>query len=335
MAVTIKDVAKETNLAISTISKYINGGNIREKNRKIIEEAIAKLNYRPNSLARGLRQAKTYTVGLIVESVNTQYNAQLSSYIESTFRNLGYMIVLCCHQNNPKVLGETIEFLVEKKVDGIILSPIKDSPECIGKAINYDIPIVIIDQSVKQYELDYVFSDRVGAAYDAVEYFVNNGHRDIAIITGPMEYQSSIESLRGYKRVLEDYEIDVNEDFVITCDYKSRLVFQNMLQLWNNKKKPTALLISNYNMCMGIMMAVHNLNICIPNELSLITFDDMELSVVVRPKLTSIRQSIGELAKTVCDIMIQRMEGDYSDFPKKIRMKTTLIKRDSVRSYTV
>ncbi len=332
MAVTIKDVAKETNLAISTISKFMNGGTVRIENQKLIEEAILKLGYSPNRSARGLRTSKTYMVGLITGRVNSPHTAAIISEIEKKFRSLGYSVTFATHEENGMQAKDYVDYMVERGVDGLISTPIGSGRDYLKGAVEKEIPVLLLEERCGDMQTDCVQVDCCGGAYYMVEHLVESGHRKIAIIKGPEDKMTSKERLKGYLRVLEDYELPVRQEYLVPGDYKYKSGYEGILKLWQLKDRPTALFVSNYDMCLGAMAAVHNLDIRVPEELSVVSFDDFELSVMVRPKLTTIRQPLERMADVACNLLYRRMQGDYSDFPRKIRLKPECIYRDSVKT---
>lgn len=333
MAATIKDVARETNLAISTISKYMNGGTVREENRKLIEAAVQKLGYSPNHMARGLRTSKTYMIGLVTGWVISPHTAKIVSEIEKKFRQLGYSITLAAHEEDGIQAKDYVDYMVDRGVDGIISAPVGTEEDYLKSAVEQKVPVVVLEEKCGGIWTDCVQVDCCGGAYCAVEHLIEEGHHDIAIIKGQDHKLTSQERLRGYLRVLEDYEYPVKQEYMISGDYTYKSGYEGIQKLWELEKKPTAVFVSNYDMCLGAMAAVHNLNIRVPEELSVISFDDFELSVMVRPKLTTIRQPLERMADAACNLLYRRMQGDYSDFPRKIRLKPECIYRDSVKSY--
>ncbi len=331
MGVTIKDVAKEADVAISTVSKYLNGGSVRSENKKAIEAAIRKLNYSPNNVARGLRTSRTYRVGLVTGSGDNPHMATLLDEIERQLWKDGYSLTYlnteCCDENTVR---EYIDFVAETGVDGIIVTASGNSRDCLQRARECGIPVVIMEECYTDVPTDCVQVDCAGGAYQAVEYLVNAGHHRIAAICGPESYVTASERYRGYLRVMEDYEIPVREEYLVNGRFKYDGGYECIKKIWELPERPTAVFITNYLMCMGAMEAVCELGIRVPEELSVIAFDDFALSVMVRPKLTAVRQPLIELADEVCRILVRRINGDYSDFPRKVRLKPAFIERSSV-----
>ncbi|MCD7867175.1 MAG: LacI family transcriptional regulator [Clostridiales bacterium] len=333
MAVTIKDVARETNLAISTISKYMNGGTVRLENKERIEAAIQKLGYVPNDAARGLRTSRTYMVGVVMGTIDSPHTAGILAEIESRMRSLGYALNYVSHEQNLNQTEKGIRYLLEKGVDGILVTPMDDGGDLSRQFHYQNVPAVVVEKYGNKADLDYVQVDNCGGAYEIVEHLVKNGHRRIAIVKGPDYDITARERLQGYLRVFEDYGYEICPEYMVEGSFNYRSGYEGIQKLWKLPERPTAVFITNYDECLGAMAAVYNLGIRVPEELSVVSFDDFAYSVMVRPKLTVVRQPLKELADEACDLLLRRMKGDYSDFPRRVRLKSTCIYRDSVQAY--
>lgn len=336
MAITIKDVAKETNLAISTISKYMNGGNVRIENREVIEEAIRKLGYRPNRAAQGLRSSKTYMVGLVVESMENQFFSLVTEHIERALKAKGYSLLICCHRDRIEKAKKSVDFLTEKQVDGIIIVAVSGEIDYMESARGKDIPVVVLDRIPRGLYYDSVSSNSATGMYCGVEYLVRMGHRNIGIITGTVFGNPCIENgnerLAGYLRVLEDYCLPINNANIKKGDFSFESGYRGLNELMTSKEPPTAIVTSNYNMTLGAVTAIHNLKLKIPEDISFVAFDDLEFSVITNPNLTSIRQPVEEIAWKSVELLLRRIGGDYMGFPQNIKLPTTFHERESVRS---
>lgn len=331
-AATIKDVAAETNLAISTISKYLNNGPVKAENKAKIETAIKKLNYRPNVNARGVRSAKTYMVGLMTNYTDSHYFAKIFGEIERILKEHNYSVVFVSHKDNQEKTREMSRFLADKQVDGVILVPLADK-ESFEPILDAGIPLVTLDRKIK--EVDCVQSKSTLGTYEAVEYMIQKGHRHIGIITGTAKKCGGCiegnERLKGFYRALEDYALPVREDWIIEGDFEKDSGYEGMKQLWQRKAHPTALFISNYYMTLGAMGAIRELNIRIPEELSVAVFDDLEFSRIVRPKLTAVKQNMEEIARSATCLLLDRMSRKDKRPHQTIRIPTEFIVRESVQ----
>lgn len=338
MAVTIKDVAKETNLAISTISKYINGGKVREKNRKKIEIAIEKLGFVPNDAARGLRTFRTYTVGLITGGGTNQHTATLISETEKQLRNRGYSMTSISlgpvgQEEDGYRIKQYVDYLVDRGVDGLIIAPLKKDVDYLESARLRDIPVVLIEERrvLENKNICSVLVDCTGGSYEIVEHLVKMGHSKIGIIKGPSYKLTAMERCTGYKRVMEDYGIPLRKEYMVEGDYTYKAGYEGILKLCSLKERPTAVFATNYDTCLGALEAIRKLGLKIPDDISLVTFDDYDLSVVIRPHLTAVRQPLAQMAEVASWMLYRRMNGEDTLCPTTIRLKPQCFYRDSVK----
>ncbi len=329
MSVTIKDVAKATGLSLSTISKYINGGNVRDYNKKKIDEAIESLEFFPNAMARGLRSSKTFSVGLVIPFLKDGYQAQIAAKFESVLKEAGYIVVLCCHRDDVVLANEALRFLAERKVDGVIFNAIPNGDIKFDPLIYQNIPVVVYEHRIHPDKFDCITVDSVAGAYEAVEHLILQGYKRIATISGDLRNNTAVERYRGYRRALDDYFIPFDSSLVYEGKYDVSSGFIGMNTLWQQDNRPDALFTANYHMCVGAISATQRLHISIPSDLAIVTFDDMEFSQLVHPTLTSIKQPIDQLIAAVIKVLFKRIDGDYTEPFKYLRIKPNLIVRES------
>ena len=185
MAATMKDIARRTGLGLATISSYFNGGNVREKNRIKIEEAIEELHYEVNEVARGLKTNATKTIGVVIPELNNIFCAEIITGMEDILRSHGYATIVCDCRTDKKLEREAVEFLIRRRVDGIINMPVDETGAHLKRFQKTGRPIVLIDRRIQGIPCDSVLVDNQKAAEEAVELFIEKGHRNIGIIGGP------------------------------------------------------------------------------------------------------------------------------------------------------
>ncbi len=335
MGATIKDVAKLCGISIATVSKYINGGNVTKENRKNIENAIKQLDYRVNTFARGLKMNRSMTIGVLVDSVTNTFYTSIISVIEDCLHPKGYSSIICETKESEEIQEQKLEFLVNKGVDGILIFTTHISAELLNTYIQKGEHIVVIDSVVNGVDCDFIATDNISGAYQATEQFILKGHKRIAIITGEEKNFSAVERLKGYKRALEDYRIELDDGLVYQSSYNLNggyNSFKNMVSDANNL--PSAVLIANYFMTIGAVIAINEENINIPEDLSVICFDDLELSNVFKPRLSSISQQTDEMGKRAVELLLERLDGDIKEsriirVAPKILITTSIKKMDN------
>ena len=333
MAATMKDIARRTGLGLATISSYFNGGNVREKNRIKIEEAIEELHYEVNEVARGLKTNATRTIGVVIPELNNTFCAEIITGMEDILRNHGYATIVCDCRTDKKLEREAVEFLIRRRVDGIINMPVDEEGNHLKRFQKTGKPIVLIDRKIQGIDCDSVLVDNKKDAEDAVHYFIERGHRNIGIIGGPEEVFTAQERMAGYCKALESAGIPVRESLIWHGDYTIQGGVRGLEELVQNNPEMTAVFVTNYEMTMGAMIGVNELGIRIPEQLSMIGFDNLQFARACNPKLTIVSQPTDGIAKEVAKVMLDRLEntGEASGELFSEKLETEIIAGKSVR----
>ncbi len=331
IASTIKDVARLAGLSTATISKYLNGFSVKDHNRIKIENAIKALNFSVNSLARGLKTNRTMTIGVLIPRLENIFATSIVSHIERVLLEHGYSTIICDYNHNVELENTKFDFLMSKYVDGIIIMPLGLSEERVMNAMSRDIPIISIDRPMKNRECDVVLVDNMNASYNAVEQLIIRGHKEIGIICGPKDIYTAQERLKGYLRVHEDYGMQVNEDNIKFGDYEVQSGYDLMNSFMKDGGSIDAVFVTNYEMTLGAVMAINEMNIKIPDDLSFIGFDNQQLAAVIKPNLTIVVQPIRQIGECAVDLILKRLGGDKSNHPAMYRLKTELHEGHSIR----
>lgn len=333
MAATMKDIARRTGLGLATISSYFNGGNVREKNRIKIEEAIEELHYEVNEVARGLKTNATRTIGVVIPELNNTFCAEIITGMEDILRSHGYATIVCDCRTDKKLEQEAVEFLTRRRVDGIINMPVDEEGNHLKRFQKTGKPIVLIDRKIQGINCDSVLVDNKKAAEDAVRYFIERGHRNIGIIGGPEEVFTAQERMAGYYKALESAGIPVSESLIWHGDYTIQGGVRGLEELGQNNPEMTAVFVTNYEMTMGAMIGVNELGIRIPEQLSMIGFDNLQFARACNPKLTIVAQPTDGIAREVAKVMLNHLEnaGETSGELFSEKLETEIIAGKSVK----
>lgn len=330
---TIKDVARETGLGIATISKYLNGGNVREKNRAAIEAAIDKLGFTINEFARGLKTSKSHTVGVVIPELSNLFITTIITVVEDILRKKGYGVIICDCRTDTEHEREAVRFLMAKHVDGIINMPVSKNGEHLALALETNIPVVLLDRMIPGLKgrVNAVLVDNIGASAMAVQSLFDSGHEDIGIILGPQEVFTSQQRLLGYSQVLIRNSLQPDNSRIIFSDYSVEGGYESMKRLLQHPDM-TAAFVTNYEMTLGAIIALNEAAIDIPGQISLVGFDNMQLSKVIRPGLTIVTQPLEEIGRNAADILLEKLSGDGADSPCRIvTLSTGMLPGESVR----
>ncbi|WP_236355011.1 LacI family DNA-binding transcriptional regulator [Konateibacter massiliensis] len=307
MAATIRDITKMTGLSLATVSKYLNGGNVLPQNRTLIEEAIETLQYEVNEVARGLAKNRTKTIGVLIPNLDNIFAGTIIAHIEDILRQHDYGTIVCDCRSDIALEEQEIKFLLSKRVDGIITIPTSGNPAYLSSAISRNIPIVLIDRTFENTNLDSVLVDNSEASFRAVSTLIDHGHKSIGIICGNDNEYTARERLMGYYKALEMNNRKIELDFVKRGTLTVEHGYEATKSLLTSGNKPTALYLSNYEITLGAIIAINELGINFPEDISIIGFDNLMLSKVVKPKLWMVVQPMEEIASSAAHIMLDRL----------------------------
>lgn len=328
---TMKDVQKITHLSLSTISRYFNGEAVREENKKKIEAATKTLNYKLNQFARSLKTNKSRIIGFLVPMLDSEFSTSLIVGIEDLLRAHGYGVIVCDSRYNPKLAVSVLDFLIDKNVDGIITIPNDVSGKYLQPARDENIPVVLIDQLTQDFAADAVIVNNRDAAKKAVAEFVRNGHERIGMIAVSEKTFSMNERYYGFCEAIEANALDKENCHIEFTDMAIDSSYAAMKALLQNAPSTTAVFLSNYEITIGAVMALNDLNLQMGKDISVIGFDNQTLAAMIRPKLTIIAQPMASIAKEAAQLMINRLNNPEPDEKTNIvSLPTSLIQGNSV-----
>ncbi|WLD93580.1 LacI family DNA-binding transcriptional regulator [Alkalihalobacillus sp. AL-G] len=328
---TIKDVAKRANVAISTVSRVLNNsGYTSEETRQKVLKTVKELNFRSNMIASAMINKKTSTFGLIIPDIKNIFYGDLTRAVEDMANKYGYNVILCNTDNDLDKEAEYVSFLVRKGVDAIIFSTPEVRDRNIKELIEGypDLPVILLGSTVKGVELDEVLVDNFQGGHTATTHLLKKGHRRIAHITGQTSSYATIERKKGFEEALKEFEVSINEDWIITDEFKIESGYKNGLKLLQEENRPTAVFAGNDAIATGVYRAARELGLSIPEDLSVVGFDDSEYAQILYPLLTTIRTPIGDMGARAVEFGIQTIEGK-KQFKETLVFRPTLIERDS------
>lgn len=321
---TIKDVARLAGVSVSTISKYLNGGNVLEENAEAIRKAIAELDYRVNPFARSLKTQKSRAIGVLLPEMTPPFFGSVVMSLDRTLREHGYHTLISCYSSSYGLERENLQFLINNGIDGLIYAPEDISAEeFYDLTANCSIPTVQIDRMVQGVSSDTVLVDNSDAAYDAVTHLILRGHRRIAIITGPKSVYSAKERLVGYLRALSDNGILYDDNLVISGQYVFGTGYRALETLLELPEPPTAVFVTNYDFTIGLVTAARERGVSIPDDLDIFGFDCVEICTMMRPPLPVVHQPEVQIGALAAEYLIQRLEG-YTGEPRVTKLKCKL-----------
>lgn len=334
MASTIKDIAKHTGLGLATISSYLNGGNVRAENKVKIEAAIEELNFEVNEVARGLKTNKTKTIGVVIPELNNNFCTEIITHMEDILRQHGYATIVCDCRTDKDLEKSAVDFLYRKRVDGIINMPVNSDGSHLSSFHKAKKPIVMIDRKINGIDCDYVLVDNLTAVKKAIKKLIDQGHTRIGMIGGPEDIFTAQERMLGYRIALMDAGIVPEERFIAHGDYTIDGGVNCLKNLARNNKDMTAVFVANYEMTLGTVIGINELGIKIPEELSVIGFDNVEFARACQPKLTIVTQPMHEIAEKVAELILRRIQDNENNNEREfqiIKLQTEIKEGNSIR----
>lgn len=305
MAATIKDIARETKLGYATISAYLNGANVRPKNKERIEAAIQKLGYVRNEYARGLKTHRSMTIGVLIPELANTFSTTIISAMEDELRTRGYGILVCDCRSDSELEGKSLQFLQSKMVDGIIIMPISTDGK-IFDLLAEDTPAVVIDRFTLSERVSHVLINNREISARAARTLTGMGHRQVALISGTRGVYTADERRKGYEeamRLIGCYDESMIYDGGFTVD-GGYLAMKRIIQ---SGGEFTAVFVTNYEMTVGAIIAINEMRRKIPEDFSFIGFDNHDLSKVIIPRLATVNQPLHKIGREAAALLIRQM----------------------------
>lgn len=328
---TIKDVAKLAGVALSTASYAMSGDSkVSAKTREKVLEAAKQLNYQKNGFAMDLKRSHTNTIALILTDLSGPYYSELISSIQDVALSNGYDLIACSSMGGKE--STAVRYLLEKRVDGAIVLAHNITDEILLAASGGRFPIVVMDRLISGEGLIHVVVDSEQGGYSATRYLIEKGHRAISYISGPSNSYDNALRYQGYQRAMSEAGLEektkwkMSGSFVREGGYKA-----TKMLLMQGGELPTAIFYANDEMAIGGMKALKEGGVSVPDDISVIGFDDIQLAEYIQPPLTTIRQPMYESGSLAGHLLFQMLKGETVNDCYKLKIE--LIERKSVNTH--
>ena len=330
MAVTLKDIAEKVGVTESTVSRVLNGiPKASKETREEIFRVAAELGYKPNQIARSLVTKKTHTIGLIISDLSNTYFARVASGIENIASKYNYSLIISTTGGEEKEELKYINLLKEKQVDGLLFASGRMPDSCKKLLRETEIPTVVVAREVEE-ELPSVHIDNFKESYRAVEYLINSGHKKIAMISGNAnDKESGLYRINGYKKALSDNNLKIREELIVEGNFKLQSGISSMEKILNRDSSITAVFAASDEMGVGAIKAIKKAGLRVPEDISVIGFDNNIISLASDPELSTISQPEEELGWKSMEMLYRVINGEKLE-QKKIYLDCELKKRASV-----
>lgn len=331
---TMQEVANRAGVSKATVSRVLSGkGYVSDATKEQIYKAIEETGYRPNLLARNLATNKSQCIGLVV--TNTLYNgtyfSELLSKAAQRLEEQGRQLILVDGKHSAAEEQQAIQFLLDLRCDGIIIYPRFLTTEVLDNIIeHHKQPIMVVNRRLRKHQSHCICCDHQGASFKATQYMIEQGHRDIAFITGSLDSPTALERLSGYREALRQYHIEWQEKLIITGKWSPASGALAIESLLREKITFSALIASNDDMAMGAIKRLHDAGITVPEQISVIGFDNVPIAPYFSPALSSVKDPVSDMMTEVINRLIAMLDGGY--LSRNTLFTSELIIRNSVTS---
>jgi LacI family transcriptional regulator len=327
---TIREVSRLARVSPATVSRVLNGTTpVADLTRDRVLKAVAALDYKPNAFARGLATNRSGGIGITVNEVSSPYFGAFVAGVEQVVRENGIHLMVSSGYADAANEHASIEFLLERRCDGLVVQveELADE-ELIDLVRNGPAPVVVFGRSIAEIEDACVVMNNERGGALAVEYLLEHGHLRIGHVTGPLSFPDARERLTGYRRALEAAGVDHVERYVVESNFQEEGGARAAARLLDRAPEITAIFFGNDQMAAGGMRTLREAGLDVPNDISVVGFDDVFLAQYLTPSLTTVRQPLVDMGRAAANLLLARLENDGREVVH--RFDPELIERQSV-----
>ncbi len=327
----LKEVAKLAGVSVATVSRVINNSaKVSPETVKIVNKAIKKLDFKPSRVAQRLRvkDGRKKLIGLIVPDIQNPFYVDVVRGVEDMSYENGFAIYMCNFAQDESKERLYLDLMQSESVDGLILAPVNEKDDRVIKLVNSGLPIVCVDRSLSDVEVDSVVVNNEEGAFAAVNHLASLGYKRIAYLGGLPGIPTTRQRMNGYISALKKNGIKVDKKFILTGDSKHISGKKMASELLDLEQPPEALFTGNNLITLGALEVIHSRGLKIPDDVAIIGFDDMPWSISLNPPLTAVSQPGYEIGRRAADILFQRIEEPDRENVQLV-LNTKLVIRES------
>lgn len=324
--VTMRDVSRAAGVSSATVSRVLTGSaEVDPATRQRVLDAVRQLDYRPNLVARGLRRQVSQVLALVVTDIENPFYTAVCRGVEDAARLKGYSVILCNADRDIDKEREYLRVVADQNASGVVISPASAQHTDIGVLVARGIPVVAVDMPLVQAAGSVLVDNRAAAAM-ATRHLLAGGARRIACITGPSDNATASDRLEGYVRALREGGHPVDPQLAIYSDYRESGGYEATNRLMDLADRPDALLVTNNRMIVGTLRALQSRGISIPDDVNVVSFDELPWALELHPQLSMVRQPGYLIGQKAAELLIERLASPTA--PQHIVMEAELIAKD-------
>ena len=329
---TIKDVAKLAGVSTTTVSHVINKTRfVAEDTTKAVWDAIQALHYSPSAVARSLKVNTTKSIGMIITTSEAPFFAEIVLAVEEYCYRQGYSLFLCNTQNNPEKIQNHLDMLIKKRVDGVLVMCTEYTENSLMLFNGTNIPMVIMDWGRHDEKSDRILDNSFEGGYLATKHLIDNGHKEIGVIAGNLEKTTARDRFNGFLEAMKEANLPVRQEWITEGDFEPEDGYECMNNLFRLEKLPTAIFCFNDVMALGAISAITERGLSVPNDISIIGYDNIHSSRFYAPPLTTIHQSKSRLGTQALNLLLERIQKEEKvSEPQILEFHPELVQRKSV-----
>ncbi|MER5391800.1 substrate-binding domain-containing protein [Saccharopolyspora sp. NPDC002686] len=330
-AATIRDVAAQAGVSVSVVSRVLNDtGPVAPEKRAKVLAAIDALDYRPRAAARQLSQGESSTIGLLLADLANPFFARLADRVVAEARSRELQILLMTTQEDPHLEAQALDTLLDRSVGGLIGTPTGANVERWEKLASLDIPVTFVDRAINGLaQVDVVSIENVESAATATAHLLARGHRRIGLVSGPLDTTTGFDRVRGYEQALQEHGVAPDDRLVRPVPFRGDRGADVVAQMLGLDEPPTSLIVANTAQVRVVLRMLFQARVSIPDDLSVVVFDDNPWTELIRPPLTAVRQPIDLLALHAVELIHARMRQKLAPGPRHVRVAAEFLERAS------
>lgn len=328
----LKDIASELGIAVSTVSRALNGsGRVSPETRERVLKLAESSSYTVNVVARSLRLKSTHNIGIVVPDISNNFFSSVIKSVQTYLRKEGYTLTVCNTNESAEIEQDALQSMLEHQVAGLILASIGGSPALLEQFERASIPVVLID-NLPAYadKYDWVSIDNRAAAFNLTKSMIARGYTQIGMINGPMDQSTSAMRAAGFREALTDAHLEINEAWIRTGEFSADTGYELMTALLEMPCLPHAMIFANNLIAYGAIRALFERGYSIPGEMGVASFDAFDNTGIIRPVISSVNQPTREIGEHAAQIILSRVHEGNSEMRTHALLQPYFIEGDSL-----